>query len=211
MAVKKIYFVRHGETDSNSGNLYQSPDVLLSERGLRGAAAVAKRCSHLDVDVIIASSFARAQQTAQCIRDEIQKPLITSEYAHEVINARFMWGKRFDCEEALVYQKERKEHFVDPEWGPDGAENFFDVNARVRACIHMLEESQYSSVIFVSHGNFIRFIIAHLLLEKSDDPETNLSVYRTLDRMSNVAITECVYENGKWRLFTWNDHAHFAE
>ena len=77
--------------------------------------------------------------------------------------------------------------------------------------MQLLETSEYNSIIFVSHGNFIRFMIAHILLEKNNDPETNLAVYRTLDRMSNVALTECKYEDGKWRLFTWNDHAHFAE
>lgn len=209
--MKKVYFIRHGETQSNSSGLYQSPDVPLSDNGLKGALAVAERCTHLGADVVIASPFVRAQQTAACIGEHIGKPVVTFEHAHEVMNARTMWGKHFASEESQAYEEERTSRFIDPSWNFEGAENYYDVSKRVMACIEMLEQSQESNIIFVSHGNFLRFLIARLLLEKDDSIESNTAVNRSLYRMSNVGITEFMLENGAWKLFTWNDHAHFAE
>lgn len=211
MGVKKVYFVRHGETESNQLGLYQSPDEPLSPKGREGALAVAERCLHLKVDAVIASHFTRAQETARFISDRLEKPLITIPNAHEILNAKKVWGKPFTDEEAQKYQEEKEMGFSDPAWHPDGAENYYMVSERIEACIQMLEACEHEHVVFVSHGNFLRFFIARLLLEKDNSIEPNLAIYRSLSRMSNVSITEFDIERDTWKLFTWNDHAHFAE
>lgn len=209
--MKRVYFVRHGETDANLNGYYQSPEVPLSEKGHQGAKAVAQRCTHLNVDVVFASPFVRAQETAQHIVEAIKKPLITCEYAHEVLNAKFVWGIQFTSKEAITYQAERTENYTNPEWSPDGAENYFMVSERVTKTLEMIETSEHDNILLVAHGNFLKQLVARLLLQKREDVESNMAIYRSLDRMASVGITEFTYEDGQWKLFTWNDYAHFAE
>ena len=209
--MKRIYFVRHGETEGNLGKYYQSSEVKLTEAGHTGAKAVAERVAHLPIDLIVASHFTRAQQTAKHIQERIDKPLKTVDAFHEVVNASSVWGKVIGSEETAAYAAERKERFTDPEWGPDEAENFFAVLERLKTVMAFLEEATEENIVVVSHGNFLRHLTAYLLTKKNPDPQDHMSVYTVLDRMTNVAITEFTYEDGEWRLFTWNDHAHFAE
>ena len=209
--MKRVYFVRHGETDGNMRKVYQSPDVPLSEKGLAGAKAVAERLATLPIDSIIASDFKRAQQTAAVIQLVTDRALATSSYIHEVMNAKYMWGVPIDGEVGLAYAQERKAGFLTPSWSPDGAENYFLVSARVNATIALLEAHADQHIAVVTHGNFVKFLTARLLLNKREDVESNMAVYRSLERMSNVGITEFVYHDRAWHLFTYNDHAHFAE
>ena len=211
MATKRIYFVRHGETPHNKERIYQSDRVPLSEKGIAGAKAVADRLSTLPLDIMIASTFVRAQETAQAIELATGLSILTSPLIHEVLNARYIWGVGIESEEGKRYAQERREGFTTKEWHPDGAENYFMVSARVEATIAMLAAQAHEHIVVVSHGNFIRFLTARLLLQKQDDLESNMAVYRSLDRMQNAGITEFTYTDGMWKLFTWNDHAHFAE
>ncbi len=65
--MKTIYFVRHGETEGNTGKIYQGIDTPLMEAGLEQARLVADRCAHLKVTAMVTSDALRAQQTAQII------------------------------------------------------------------------------------------------------------------------------------------------
>lgn len=211
MSGKKVYFVRHGETEGNLGQYYQTSETPLTEAGHQGAQAVAERFTHIDINIIIASPFMRAQQTAAHISKALDIPVITSEYFHEVKNAVHIRGVRFGTEEAEKYNTERTANFLNPKWCPEGAENYFDVSKRIECGIKILEENEYENIVVVSHGHFLRSFIARLLLDKHDEPKTNRIISESLITMSNVGITEFVYKEDKWRLFTWNDHAHFAE
>lgn len=209
--MKNVYFVRHGETESNMGGFYQSPDVELSQKGHEGARAVAERFKHINVDTVLSSPFTRARQTAEHIAEATQRPLGICDHAHEVLNASVMWGKHFDSEVGKTYEAEKAKNFNNPDWQPNGAENYYLVSQRVNRVIAQLEENEDSNIVLVSHGNFLRYLIARLMLAGKDDVETNTIIYKSLARMSNVAITFFEYDEAKWKLITWNDFAHFAE
>lgn len=211
MSIKKVYFVRHGETVGNVGKHFQFSDTPLSEVGHKGAQAVAERFRHIQVDDLIASPFIRAQQTAQYISEIIQKPVTTFEACHECLQALHIRGKKFESPEGQDYLQNYREKFSDPLWKPDGAENFFDIIQRVTVTVQMLENHEKENIVIVSHGAFIKSIVAYLLLDKNHNVKSNVAVAFNLKTMSNVGITEFTFEEGKWRLFTWNDHAHFAE
>ena len=63
----KVYFVRHGSTNSLENNISQPNQEPLNEKGLSQAKELAKRFSHQKIDLIISSSHLRAVQTAQAI------------------------------------------------------------------------------------------------------------------------------------------------
>jgi broad specificity phosphatase PhoE len=211
MGLKKVYLVRHGETEGNLGGYYQFSDTLLTPAGHKGAEAVAHRFRNIEIEQLVASPFVRAQQTAEYVAQVINKPIITCEAFHEVLQSEQLRGVRFGTPEVQMYEKERALKFTDPSWNDGGAENFFDVLKRVEEGVSFLEKSTANSILVVSHGNFLRSLIAYLILGKNTDIATNMTVYHSFLRMSNVGITEFVYNEGVWRLFTLNDHAHFAE
>ena len=86
--VKTIYLVRHGESEDNvaeeSGGVYKGSQSLLTEQGREQARFVAKRCAELDVDVVIASTYPRARETADIINEHTAKPI---EYTDVFITA----------------------------------------------------------------------------------------------------------------------------
>lgn len=211
MSVKRVYFVRHGQTVGNHGGYFQFSDTPLSEAGIEGAKAVALRFQHLAIDELIASPFTRTQQTASYISEITQKPIVTVKSFHECLQPLVIRGQKFDSEAGLLHIDAYKENYARDSWKPDGAENFFDVLLRVKESIEFLQSSSSENVIVVSHGAFLKSLTAYLLLNKSEDLQSNIAVAFSLKSMSNVGITEFMYEDGTWKLFTWNDHAHFAE
>ena len=61
----KLYFVRHGESQGNVAGIHQSGSVALSENGIIQAQKVAERFATIAIDVIFASDYTRALETAK--------------------------------------------------------------------------------------------------------------------------------------------------
>ncbi len=211
MTTKRIYFVRHGETEGNLNKSFQFPDTPLTEAGHQGAQAVAERFRHVLVDELIVSPFLRTQQTAEHIYNVVQKPSVTFEAFHERMQPVSVRGKRFDSEKGSRYLQEYTSLYTDAQVTQEGFENYYAVQARVVACIAMLEQSDKENIVVVSHGAFIRSVTSFLLLGKQADILHMMAIDAALHTMNNAGVTEFTYENGIWKLFTWNDHAHFAE
>ncbi|HTO54887.1 MAG TPA: histidine phosphatase family protein [Myxococcota bacterium] len=70
-----IFVARHGETASNAARILQTPDIPLSPRGIAQAEQLAKRLAKLGVVAIASSDYARAQMTAERIRQATGAPL----------------------------------------------------------------------------------------------------------------------------------------
>src|SRR4029450_8286333 len=63
-SVKVVYFVRHGQSEDNVAPVFQSPDSPLSAVGRHQAARMAARVATLAFDVLLASPYRRAHETA---------------------------------------------------------------------------------------------------------------------------------------------------
>lgn len=73
--MKKLYFVRHGESEANSKELFAGRwDVPLTETGKQQAALAAEQLKRLGIDCIVSSPLLRARQTAEIIADIIKYP-----------------------------------------------------------------------------------------------------------------------------------------
>src|SRR3989344_5658188 len=77
MATKIIYFVRHGETESNAKNIRQGPEGDLSAKGREQALATAKRFPKNNgrPQALIASPYQRTKETADIIATELKMPV----------------------------------------------------------------------------------------------------------------------------------------
>ncbi len=209
--MKKVYFVRHGETEGNVGKFFQTHDTPLTERGHDGAKAIAERLSHLTTDAIIASPFYRTQQTAGYISEAIKLPIETVESLHELQQSFVVRGKLWDSEEGQEFIEDRTKNFFDSNWEIPGAENHAMLLDRIKDTVEILEKHEAQNIVVVSHGIFLRYLAIYLLLSKSEDSAIHRIMYNNLHLLSNVAVTEFIYSEGAWKLFTWNDRAHFAD
>src|SRR5438067_11064146 len=69
--MKTVYLVRHGESETNAGNIMFGKSAKLTARGHEQAKFIAQRCARLPIEVIISSGFLRADETARYIVDAV--------------------------------------------------------------------------------------------------------------------------------------------
>ncbi len=208
--MKKVYFVRHGQSQGNVERVFQNPQMELTELGHKQGQAVAKRLVKLKCDALVASPFVRAQQTAEYIASETNLTLETCEYFHELQQPIAIRGLSKDSEEGLDYYKNFYKYFLQPEVYDEGFENFLLIIERAKKCVAYILNHQAEAIAIVSHGTFINLLSAHLMLQQSEDQDSNVAISKSLSRLHNTGITEFDYKNGIWELVTWNDKAHFA-
>jgi len=100
---------------------------------------------------------------------------------------------------------------TDPDWHHSDEESFNDSLARAHEALAYLESLDGDTVV-ISHGHFIRLLVALVATSRKLDGATwqnmNGSFFST-----NTGITTLTYneENKDWQILTFNDHAHFAE
>jgi len=206
-----VYFVRHGESVSNATKIRQGAHGPLSEHGREQAEFVADRFTRIPIEVIIASPFERAKETAEIIKKKIDKPLEFSTYVQERKIPTALVGKHSDDPDAHAVLKIMYEEG----WKGDGSkhsdeESFNELMDRIQTLINDIEARPEENIIVVSHSFYIRAFLAHILLKEE------LSAHRLLDFMNtttlrNTGITlfEKTDEKG-WQLIVWNDHAHLG-
>ena len=198
MSVKRVYFVRHGETEGNLNKSFQFPDTPLTAAGHTGAQAVAERFRHVRVDELIVSPFVRTQQTAEHINNVVQKPIVIFEAFHERMQPVSVRGKKFDSEEGAQYLKDYTALYTNRQVTQEGFENYYAVQARVTSCIALLEDSDKENIVVVTHGAFIRSVTSFLLLNKQTDIDRMMAIDTALHTMTNAGVTEFTYEDGVW-------------
>jgi broad specificity phosphatase PhoE len=81
-----LYLVRHGESISNSKNIFigRSVDPALTVKGIQQATSLAKSLKQKDIKAVFSSTLLRASQTAQIVADDIKLPVTYSEDLIEV-------------------------------------------------------------------------------------------------------------------------------
>jgi len=210
MTSKKIYFVRHGETNSNLQRYVPSKDEPLNEHGLLQAEQCATRVQNIDIQKLIVSDFHRAQQTAAPIAHVKNMQMEVCPSFGEVLEPSSIYGISESEESVVEHRKNRNGNVENPEWRQEDGENFSDIFARVLASKKLLEEDSFESILVVSHSFFMMLFAAAILLGNEVPTNAWYHVASTL-KISNTGITQFTFEEGVWRLVMWNDHAHFAE
>ncbi|MBQ3008109.1 MAG: histidine phosphatase family protein [Oscillospiraceae bacterium] len=148
----KIYVARHGQTQLNVENrVCGSTDIPLTELGLQQAQQLADNARGKGIDIIIASTMIRAQQTAQAVADRYNLPVITDHRLREQDFGRWEGTSRDDPE----YQREKRKyahrHF--------GGESAFQLAQRVyNRMDEITEKYKDKTVLIVCHGGVCRTI-----------------------------------------------------
>jgi broad specificity phosphatase PhoE len=178
-----LYFVRHGETESNvRGLLHGVTDVPLNSNGRKQAELIACRLSTgSDLDRIVSSPLQRALNTARSIQRYSGLPLRVHEGLKEM-NFGAAEGIPF-AEVGVVYPDESA-LFLDPDApharypGGESRQEFFQ---RVNRVVDDIANQHIGEhIVVVAHGGFISGVLSVLLSEHQnnwrDHPIVNCSL-----------------------------------
>lgn len=157
-----ILLVRHGETDWNlSGQIMGDQPVPLNANGQRQARQLAVALKGRPIRAIVTSPVLRAVQTAEALADTLKCPLIHAAGLREIGVGE--WVNRYWRE--LADDPARHNFYTKPhETRPPGGETLNEIQQRAVAAVReTLATNHNGSLLFVSHADVIRTIIAHYL------------------------------------------------
>ena len=213
--MKRVYLVRHGESETNAGNVMFGKSAKLTARGHEQAKFIAQRCERLPIEIIISSGFPRADETAGYIVDAVGKPLEQSDLFAERRHPSFPLGRSKSEPDYVAFEEAFWNKFDDPSWRHEDAENFDDLNARAEAALQLLANRAEKNILVVRHGLFTKVLAAKVIFGETLTGSECIKILRAL-RLENTSLSlfEHDPENASglvWRIAVWNDHAHLAD
>lgn len=210
---KIIYFVRHGQSEGNVAPVFQSTDSSLNDVGRKQAAKIAERISKISFDALIASPLSRAKETAEAIARTTGKQPEYSELFIERTKPTRLSGKPHDDKEASKLWEEWEKSLYTLGLRAEDGENFDDLILRSGRALEFLAARREKKLVVVTHGYFLRTMVARILLGDALTPEAFKNFQSKLT-MENTGLTVIKYGEGLggvgWRLWIYNDHAHLG-
>jgi broad specificity phosphatase PhoE len=207
--MKTVYFVRHGSTEGNEKRVYQHLHTPLSELGRRQAEFVTRRFERIPVDIVITSDMERAAETGRCIAERNGFPIVCDPLFQEILRPAIVRGKGRDDPEVLETMRFVAENWTNARVKHSDEENFFDLKTRALNALAHLAERLERTLLVVTHGTFLCMLICCMIAGEEVSPQLFDRVHHFLV-LKNTALSVCEYDNGKWQLVIWNDHAHLG-
>jgi broad specificity phosphatase PhoE len=200
----KVYFVRHGSTESWEKQICQTEFEPLNQKGQIQVQKLAQRLKKMNFDLIISSPYLRTVQTTQAISsDFLISPLFT-----EVKKPKEVVGKVGTIPYVTtILDKIEQMYLIDPHWHYSDEENFEDLKNRGLKALKFLESQNKENILVVSHCYFISILIGLMMLSEKFSPEVLLGLKKVF-YMENTGISICSYENNRWQFQCWNDYSH---
>jgi broad specificity phosphatase PhoE len=211
---KVVYLIRHGQSQGNVSANFQGVDSPLNDRGREQAEQVAERVNRLSFDTLISSPQARAKSTAEAIARMTGKEIEFSELFMERRKPSGLNGKSIhDKEIEPLWRAWENALYTSGVRAEDG-ENFDDLVPRADQALNFLTARSENSLVVVTHGFFLRTIIARVVLGAALTGEAH-QAFQSHFETENTGITVLRY--GKtwegdltWKLWIYNDHAHLG-
>jgi len=207
--MKTVYFVRHGSTEGNEKRAYQYLNTPLSELGRRQAEFVAHRFERIPVDIVITSDMERAAETGRCIAERNGFPIVFDPLFREILRPAMVRGKGRDTPEVLEIIRFLEENWTNVRVKHSDEENFFDLRKRALKALEYLAACPEGKLLVVTHGTFLCMMMCCMMAREEVSPELFDHVHHFLV-LKNTALSVCEYDDGKWHLVIWNDHAHLG-
>ncbi len=212
-----LYFVRHGESVANqsdrTGTKRPEASDRLSDRGWEQARELGQRLKGEGLEVIVASTMRRAQETAQGIAEVLGLPIETDPDLHEVRQSDAFYASSPDFGDTGTLNWMPSSP---PDYATPGAESFIDIMGRVeRVRGRLSERAEQERILAVSHFGFLHFFLGAVLFGEDFTPALVPGLYQA--GHANTGIT--VFERRDhrrmdgidfpgWVLTTWNDQGH---
>lgn len=157
----KVYFLRHGESESNTLNiLYNRGDKYgLTEKGVGQVKKILSELENIKVDKIYSSPLLRAKQTAQIVADnfnldfEITDSL--SEFDVGILNEtgdESTFRREQEIVDQWLIRKNWDEKFED-------GESYNEIKERFFKLLELIRTKEHENIILVSHGGLIQCVL----------------------------------------------------
>jgi probable phosphoglycerate mutase len=153
-----LYLIRHAETDLNAARVLQHPHTPLSQRGRAQARRLAERLADAGIARIVTSDYARAQMTAEAVRERTAAPLEEEALLQER-NFGELRGRPYTDFDFDVFAQD---------YAPPGGESWDEFRARVARAwsrIQALAAATPGHLAVVTHG-----LVCHVLAERHLEP-----------------------------------------
>ncbi len=194
MNTKKIYIVRHGQTDFNLQNIVQGSgvDSSLNARGIAQANAFYEYYKNISFDKIYTSTLKRTKETVKGFLD-LGIPTESLSGLNEIC-----WGSKEGYK--ITPDEDQYYHYMLKQWQLgntyhriEGGESPDDVVKRMKPAIdHIISKTEEQTVLVCMHGRAIRILLCMLLnypLKSMDMFEhENLCLYLLHFNGSNFTI-----------------------
>lgn len=217
--MKTVYFVRHGQSEGNVAEVYQSTDSPLTEKGKMQARVVAERCSRLPIEAIISSNQLRAMETANIISAVTGHEVEFTDLFRERRKPNALNGKSFSDAEAKALNDSWWKSLIDEGPRAGDGENFSDISERAGKALRYLIARPEKHLLVVTHGFYMRYLVGRAVFGEHLNGNIFGSIARSLImentgitvlRHKAPSVTEAWGEPGMWQFWIWNDHAHLG-
>ena len=201
--MKKIYLIRHGESEWNILKKIQGQkDIPLTKKGIQQAKLVGKRLMDENINKIYSSDLKRAYDTAKIIGDYIKiEPVYTKGFRE--INFGIWEGlsnnimNREYRDEIYLWRKEPEKLKI------QGAETLYEVQERAINSLNAIVHSEDENILIVSHGVTLKTMILGLL-------NMDLAYFKNLT-IDNVGLSIIEFREYNKVLKLLNDTSHIKE
>lgn len=184
-----IYFVRHGETDSNKDKLYYGKDdVKLNFKGIGQGKKVRKMLANIDFDNIYTSESIRTIEMAEIINHD--NTSIKKDKRINEMDLGVFEGKNYK-ELQKQYPEELKcwsENWK--EYAPPKGESYKEFYKRVESFMSEIKDKDCENLLIVTHSGVIRTVYCYILNGMLD------SFWKFSSKNGDVSLIK--YEYGNW-------------
>jgi len=194
----RLILTRHGETEENIAGILQGQlPGHLSARGIQQAIRLAERLQSEPIDIIYSSDLQRALDTsAQILKLNPDLKMLSVKNLRERHLGEYQGKKKRDRGLDLHGQAGA---FLNPQEGESKAEVFARAINFIK---HLQENHSDDTVLCVSHGTFLKNLIAAIL-------EKSLEQVGAVEKLSNTSITIFnLYPDNKPEVLLYNCTQH---
>jgi broad specificity phosphatase PhoE len=201
---KKVYLVRHGQTDFNLQNIVQGSgvDTDLNEYGRRQAQLFFDAYRHIPFDKVYTSVLNRTKQTVQ--------PFIKAGVPTETLAGlnEISWGTKEG--HRVTPEEDEYYHHMLRQWQAgntsmriEAGESPEDVVKRMKPAIaHIISKTDEKNILICMHGRAIRILLCHLL----NYPLRAMDMFEH----QNLCLYVLNYSGSMFSVEVYNDIKHLA-
>lgn len=203
LTLKKIYLIRHGQTDYNKRNIVQGSgvDSSLNDTGRRQAQQFYEEYKHIAFDKIYVSGLVRTYESIQHFADA-GIPVEKRSGLNEI-----SWGNQegqvvTPGENAYYHEMLREWQSGHTDLRIEGGESPLDVTVRLKPELtEMLSRPNETTILVCMHGRAMRVLLTMML----NYPLKSMDCFEH----QNLGLYVLVYTGTMFRIERFNDTNHF--
>jgi len=201
--MKEIWFIRHGESAANAGEVTHAPDSIpLTAKGHKQASEMGNRIERKP-ELIIVTPYLRTRQTAEpTIKKFPDVPLeVWPLHEFDYLSPDQCVGTNLEQRKPMVkdFWNRCEPNYVQG----TGAESFFEFKNRIFDAFDRLQQADANFIIAFVHGHVMRGILQYVKTQNRIADESAMRYYKLLleeFEVKNTDILKCRFESAQWSI-----------